>query len=365
MWRQHQDGQVVGTGEDDNQLNTAVLMSYESVVKQTWKQAMAGWTIGAPGHDLCQKSGETVNDLLAKLRCSVVKLQKELRRLGRLDKLPDEEAMVRQHMLAVFSHTRDKMVDFMVVDGTRKEDLTLKGTVAVIRRSEDAVSINGYDFEVNEKPAGKGGSGGAGRPGGTPKGGGSRAEHQARMEASTKADRARSAYARANSMQTSDVTKEMVAKLDEVHWESKFKKRTFGVRKPGAHPMGAAEGKRTRQQKEDAVLAGERPKPKPKPSMHHIQMGAGWKKRLGKGGTGMHFVAVEAVQSDREIRLDSAMDEYSSRYKKLSWLKRWSMHKGESQQGTALAERMAGQEEGSRGRNATEDGSASEERSRW
>ena len=104
-------------------------MSYESVVKQTWKQAVAGWTIGAPGHDLCQKSGETVNDLLAKLRCSVqvVKLQKEhlLRRLGRLDKLPDEEAMVRQHMLAVFSHTRDKMVDFMVVDGTRKEDLTL------------------------------------------------------------------------------------------------------------------------------------------------------------------------------------------------------------------------------------------------
>jgi hypothetical protein len=30
-----------------------------------------------------------------------------------------------------------------------------------MRRSEDAVSINGYDFEVNEKPTGKGGSGGA------------------------------------------------------------------------------------------------------------------------------------------------------------------------------------------------------------
>ena len=49
----------------------------------------------------------------------MVKLQKELRRLGKLDKLPEEEAMVRQHMLVVFSFTRDKMVDFMIVEGTR------------------------------------------------------------------------------------------------------------------------------------------------------------------------------------------------------------------------------------------------------
>ena len=60
-----------------------------------------------------------LNDVLARLRCSVVKLQKELRRLGKLDKLPEEEAMVRQHMLVVFSFTRDKMVDFMIVEGTR------------------------------------------------------------------------------------------------------------------------------------------------------------------------------------------------------------------------------------------------------
>ena len=43
------------------------------------------------------------------------------------------------------------------------------------------------------------------------------------------------------------------------------------------------------------MLDGELPKPKPKPSMHHIQMGAGWKKRLGKGGAGMHFVSVETA----------------------------------------------------------------------
>ena len=78
---------------------------------------MNEWTIVAPGHDLCQKSGGNVNDLLARLRCSLVKLQKELRRLGKLDKLPDEEAMVRQHMLAVYSHIRYQMVDFMVVEG--------------------------------------------------------------------------------------------------------------------------------------------------------------------------------------------------------------------------------------------------------
>ena len=107
-------------------INTAVLMSYEPVIRQTWTQAVDEWTIVAPGHDLCQKAGENVNDLLARLRCSLVKLQKELRRLGKLDKLLDEEAMVRQHMLAVYSHTRYKMVNFMVVEGTRKEELTLE-----------------------------------------------------------------------------------------------------------------------------------------------------------------------------------------------------------------------------------------------
>ena len=89
-----------------------------------------------------------MNVLLAKMRCSVVRLQKEMRRLSKMDKLPDEEAMVRQYMLAVYSQTRDKMVDFMVVDGTRKEDLTLKETMALMRKAEEAVSINVYDFEV-------------------------------------------------------------------------------------------------------------------------------------------------------------------------------------------------------------------------
>ena len=42
-------------------INTAVLMSYEPVVKQTWKQALVEWTLSAPGHGLCQKAGETVN----------------------------------------------------------------------------------------------------------------------------------------------------------------------------------------------------------------------------------------------------------------------------------------------------------------
>ena len=67
-------------------------------------------------------------------------------------------------------------------------------------------------------------------------------------------------------MQLSDVTKEMVATLGEDHWESKFEKRPFAARKPGAHPVGT--DSRTKKQKEDAMIAGEKPKPKPKPSMH-------------------------------------------------------------------------------------------------
>ena len=72
----------------------------------------------------------------------------------------------------------------------------------------------------------------------------------------TKADRARSAYARANSMQLSDVTREMVATLGEDHWESKFEKRPFGVRKPGAHPVGA--DSRTRKQRRRMLCWQER-----------------------------------------------------------------------------------------------------------
>ena len=136
-------------------INTAVLISYDAVVKQNWKQVLRKWTIRAPGHNQCQKAGETVNDLLAKMRCSVAKLKDEMRRLGEMDKLLDEEAMVGQCTLAVYSQTRDKMVDFMVVDGTRKEDLTLKETMALMREAEEAVSINGYDFEVNERPPSK------------------------------------------------------------------------------------------------------------------------------------------------------------------------------------------------------------------
>jgi hypothetical protein len=307
-------------------INTAVLMSYEQVIRQTWTQAVNEWTIVAPGHDLCQKAGENVNDLLARLRCSLVKLQKELRRLGKLDKLPDEEAMVRQHMLAVYSHTRYKMVDFMVVDGTRKEELTLKETVAMMRKAEDAVSINGYEFESSERPAGKGAGGGKGADG-RDKGGGSREAAEKRAAAITKADRARSAYARANSMQVTDVTREMISRLGEDHWESRYVRKTFRDRRPGAHPMGAASDRRTRQQKEaeQKVLDGELPKPKPKPSMHHIQMGAGWKKRLGKSGAGMHFMSVEAAEDDREnSRLHVEIDAYSRKYKKLSWLSKWS-----------------------------------------
>jgi hypothetical protein len=98
------------------------------------------------------------------------------------------------------------------------------------------------------------------------------------------------------------VTREMISRLGEDHWESKYVRKTFRDRRPGAHPMGAASDRRTRQQKEaeQKVLDGELPKPKPKPSMHHIQMGAGWKKRLGKGGAGMHFMSVEAAEDDRE-----------------------------------------------------------------
>jgi hypothetical protein len=117
----------------------------------------------------------------------------------------------------------------------------------------------------------------------------------------------------------------MTNRLREDHWESKYEKKAFRDKKPGAHPMGATSDKRTKRQKEDAVLAGERPKPRPKPSMHHIQMGAGWKKRLGKGGAGMHFVSVEAAGDNWESsRLCVEMDAYSRRYKKLSWLNRWS-----------------------------------------
>ena len=57
------------------------------------------------------------------------------------------EATVEHHMLALYSNTRNKMVGFMIQDGTRKEELTLKETVALMRESEDAVSINGYDFD--------------------------------------------------------------------------------------------------------------------------------------------------------------------------------------------------------------------------
>lgn len=260
-----------------------------------------------------------MNDLLAKMRCSVVKLQKEMRMLGKTDKFPDEEAMVRQYILAVYSQTRDKMVDFMVVDGTRKEDLTLKETMALMRKAEETVCINGYDFEVNERPSGKGGSNEGGDRSG--KGGGSKGQ-QARNVATAKMDRAKSAYARANSMQLLDVTREMVATLGEDHWEDKFEKRPFAARRPGAHPVGT--DNRNRRQKETAMLAGEVPLPKPKPSMHHMQMGAGWKKRPGGGGTGMHFVAVAAVETGGDDRLTDAVGKYSRRYKKLSWFKRWS-----------------------------------------
>ena len=143
---------------------------------------------------------------------------------------------MRQHMLAVYSHIRYKMVDFMVVEGTRKEELTLKETVALMRKAEDAVSINGYEFESRERPAGKGAGGGKGADG-RDKGGGSREAAEKRAAALTKADRARSAYARANSMQVTDVTREMISRLGEDHWESKYVRKTFRDRRPGAHPM--------------------------------------------------------------------------------------------------------------------------------
>ena len=38
----------------------------------------------------------------------------------------------------------------------------------------------------------------------------------------------------------------------------------------------------------------------------------------------MHFVAVGAAETEGEVRLAKAVDEYSNRYKKLSWLRRWS-----------------------------------------
>ena len=132
---------------------------------------------------------------------------------------------------------RDKMVDVMVIEGTRKEDLTLKETVALMRKAEEAVSINGYDFEVNERPVGKGSrgsNGGGDRPG---KGGGSKGQ-QAR-NAAAKMDRAKSAYARANSLQLSDVTREMVAALGEDHWESKFENlEDFSSKEPRGTPCG-------------------------------------------------------------------------------------------------------------------------------
>ena len=94
-------------------------------------------------------------------------------------------------------------------------------------------------------------------------------------------------------MQVTDAPRQMISRLGEDHWEGKYERKAFREKKPGAHPMGATSDKRTKRQKEDAVLAGERPTPKPKPSMHHIQMSAGCKKRLGKGGAGMHFVTAE------------------------------------------------------------------------
>ena len=322
-------------------INTAVLMSYESVVKQTWRQALDGWTINSPSHDLCQKSGETVNDLLAKLRGAEIKLQKELRRLGKLDKLPDEEAMVKQHMLALYSNTRNKMVDLMIQDGTRKEDLTLKEAIKLMRKSEERLSINGYDFDGTRPPpaptnerwdqrrqndaAGKGAGkgGGKGKDQRTP-------EQKAKAEGYIKRDRAKAAYAKANSVQVADVSTAMVEKLGEDHWAGKFVKSEgkFGVRKAaGVHPVSGAAAEadnRTQQQKEDAMLNGEKPKPRPKPSMHHIQMGAGWKKRLSSNGTTMQFVAVRAAETDGEDRLFGAMDKYNNKYKKLSWLRKWS-----------------------------------------
>ena len=82
----------------------------------------------------------------------------------------------------------------------------------------------------------------------------------------------------------------------EDHRGGKFEKRPFAARRPGAHPMGT--DNRYKRQKETAMLAGEVPLPKPKPSMHHMQMGAGWKKQLGRVGTGMRFVA-DAAKAQR------------------------------------------------------------------
>ena len=108
-------------------------------------------------------------------------------------------------------------------------------------------------------------------------------------------------------MQLSDVTKEMVATLGEDHWESKFEKRPFAARKPGAHPVGT--DSRTKKQKEDAMIAGEKPKPKPKPSMHAPHADGSRLEEdliLGGGGTGMHFVAVAAAETEGEARLADA-----------------------------------------------------------
>ena len=40
--------------------------------------------------------------------------------------------------------------------------------------------------------------------------------------------------------------------------------------------------------------------------------------------TTMHFVAVRAAETEGEDRLIGAMDKYNSKYKKLSWLRKWS-----------------------------------------
>ena len=114
----------------------------------------------------------------------------------------------------------------------------------------------------------------------------------------------------------------MIAGLGVGHWEAKFERRPFATRSPGAHPVGT--DSKSRKQKETEMLAGKLPLPRPKPSMHHMQMGAGWKKRLGGGGTGMHFVTVAAAETESGDRLADAVAEYSRKYKGQSWFKRWS-----------------------------------------
>ena len=71
-------------------VTTAELLSYDPRKKDEWEGLMKAWKITHPGHYLCQKQGESVMDVLLRMRKSVKQLRKQLRKMNKLHKLDQE-----------------------------------------------------------------------------------------------------------------------------------------------------------------------------------------------------------------------------------------------------------------------------------